>query len=129
MKFACLVYVDGRIMGRQTPEQLRALTDNSVEYDWDLRRRGHLILAQPLDGPETAVTIRARNGSLAISDGPFADTKEFLGGFFLIEARDMDEAKALASTSGMAEMGAIEVRPFLEQMHSETGAHRPPLRS
>ena len=127
MKFACLVYVDGQIIGRQSQEQLRALADKSVEYDWDLRRRGHLILAQPLAAPETAMTIRVRNGALAISDGPFADTKEVLGGFFLIEARDIAEAKALAAESCMAEMGAIEVRPFLEQTHSETGAHRPPL--
>ena len=121
MKYACLVYIDGNIMGALSKEEGIRLTDATVEADWDLRRRGHLILAQPLQAPETAVTIRARSGKLSKTDGPFAETKEFLGGFYIIEARDMDEAIALAEEDPMANMGSIEVRPFLEQKHSVTG--------
>jgi hypothetical protein len=128
MKYACLVYIDGSIMGALSPEEDVKLTDATVEADWDLRQRGHLILAQPLQAPETAVTIRVRSGKLSKTDGPFAETKEFLGGFYLIEARDMNEAIRLAAEDPMASMGSIEVRPFLEQKHSVTGAGRPELR-
>jgi hypothetical protein len=128
MKYACLVYVDRAIIGSLSKEQERKMIDDSVEYDWDIRNRGQLILAQPLDEPQTAITIRMRNGKMSSTDGPFAETKEHLGGFFLIEARDLNEAIDLAKASPMAEMGAIEVRPFLEQTHSETGQRRPELK-
>jgi hypothetical protein len=128
MKYACLVYVDESLIAALSPQGGKRLIDESVEYDWGLRNNGYLILAQPLQMPETAVTIRVRSGKMSSTDGPFAETKEHLGGFFLIEARDMDEAIALAKTSPMAAMGAIEVRPFLEQTHSETGQKRPELK-
>ena len=127
MKYACLVYVDESLVGALAPAEGRRLIDESVDYDWGLRNSGHLILAQPLQPPRSAVTVRVRNGRMSSTDGPFAETKEHLGGFFLVEARDMDEAIALATTSPMAAMGAIEIRPFLEQTHSETGARRPGL--
>ena len=128
MKYACLVYVDESLIGGLSPQEGRRLIDESVEYDWGLRNNGHLILAQPLETPDTAVTIRVRSGNMSSTDGPFAETKDHLGGFFLIDARNMDEAIALARTSPMAAMGAIEIRPFLEQRHSETGAKRPALK-
>ena len=128
MKYACLVYIDDNIMGALSKEEATRLTDATVEGDWDLRRRGKLILGQPLQPPETAVTIRVRNGQMSKTDGPFAETKEFLGGFTLIEARDMNEAIALAEKDPMASMGSVEIRPFLEQKHSVTGQARPELR-
>ena len=127
MKYACLVYVDGSAMAALSPEQGTKLTDNSIDFDWEVKRRGHLILAQPLQPPETAVTVRVRNGKMSSTDGPFAETKEFLGGFFLIEARDLDEAIELAKASPMAGMGSIEIRPCLDQSHSRTGKERPRL--
>jgi len=128
MKYACLVYIDPNIMGALSKEEDTKLTDATVEADWDLRQRGHLMLAQPLQAPETAVTIRVRNGKLSKTDGPFAETKEFLGGFYLIEAADMDEAVRIAEEDPMASMGSVEVRPFLEQKHSATGQGRPELK-
>jgi hypothetical protein len=127
MKYACLVYVDESLIGALSPQEGKRLIDESVDYDWGLRNNGHLILAQPLEMPHTAVTIRVRGGRMSSTDGPFAETKEHLGGFFLIEARDIEEAVALAKTSPMAAMGAIEIRPFLEQSHGETGQRRPEL--
>jgi hypothetical protein len=127
MKYACLVYVDDTIIGALSKEQETGMIDGSVEFDHDLRDSGHLILAQPLQPPETAVTIRVRDGKMSSTDGPFAETKEHLGGFFLIEARDLAEAIQLARRSPMAEMGSIEIRPFLEQTHSVTGEGRPRL--
>jgi hypothetical protein len=129
MKFACLVYIDESIAGRLPPEEGEKLKDNSIEFDWRLRNTGQLILAQPLKSPETAVTIRGRSGRITRTDGPFAETKEFLGGFFLIEARDLDEAIRIVESDPMTEMGSIEIRPFLEQTHSVTGQGRPPLQN
>ena len=125
MKFACLVYIDAARMAAMTPEQERKLIDDTIEEDWQLRESGRLILGQPLQAPETAVTIRLRNGKLAATDGPFAETKEHLGGFFLIEAADIAEAQKIAAESAILPYGSIEVRPFLEQTHSVTGAARP----
>src|SRR5262245_15727806 len=105
MKFACLVYIDETIAGRLSPEEGEKLKDNSIEFDWRLRNAGQLILAQPLKSPETAVTIRGRSGRITRTDGPFAETKEFLGGFFLIEARDIEEAVRIVEGDPMTEMG------------------------
>jgi hypothetical protein len=127
MKFACLVYIDEEITGRMTPEEHKALTDTTIEHDWSLRKSGHLILGQPLQSPQHAVTIRGRTGRITRTDGPFAETKEFLGGFYLIEAPDLAAAVAIVEQDPMNEMGSIEIRPFLEQAHSITGQRRPPL--
>ena len=130
MKYACLVYVDGSAMATLSPEQGIKLTDDSIDFDWEVKRRGHLILAQPLQPlqpPETAVTVRVRNGKMSSTDGPFAETKEFLGGCFLIDAHDLAEAIELAKASPMAGIGSIEIRPCLDQSHSRTGMERPRL--
>ena len=127
MKFACLVYIDDGIMGRLSPSDGNQLKDDSIDFDWKLRREGQLIFAQPLEPPASAVTIRARDGRITRTDGPFAETKEFLGGFFLIEAGDLADAVRIVESDPMAGMGSIEIRPFLEQTHSVTGKGRPPL--
>ena len=129
MKFACLVYIDESIAGRLSPEEQATLTNMTIEDDWRLRREGRLILSQPLQPPEHAVTIRGRSGRITRTDGPFAETKEFLGGFFLIEAADIEEAVGIVESDPMVEMGSIEIRPFLEQTHSVTGQGRPPLQT
>ena len=127
MKYACLVYVDGSAMAALSSEQGKKLVDDSIDFDWEVKRSGRLILAQPLEPPEKAVTIRVRDGKMTSTDGPFAETKEFLGGFFLIEARDLDEARKVAERSPMARMGSIEIRPFLDHTHSQTGEGRPAM--
>jgi hypothetical protein len=90
-----------------------------------MRRRGHLILSQPLQGPDTAVTVRGGKRGRGTTDGPFVETKEWLGGFALIEARDMVEAIALTRDSAIMKYASAEIRPTLEQTHSETGQGRP----
>lgn len=129
MKFACLVYVDEEIAGRMTPDEQTALTDTTIEHDWSMQRSGQLILGQPLQAPQHAVTIRGRGGRITRTDGPFAETKEFLGGFYLIEAPDLAAAIAIVESDPMTAMGSIEIRPFLEQTHSVTGQGRPPLQN
>ena len=92
MKYACLVYVDRKLVSALTPEQNRKLINDSIDFDWDVKERGHLLLAQPLDEPETAITIRTRSGRLSSTDGPFAETKELIAGFWLWECKSLAEA-------------------------------------
>ena len=125
MKFMCLVYFEPGAFDGATKEELTKLTDDTIVEDHDLRSRGQLILGQPLQGPETAVTIRGGKRGLSRTDGPFLETKEWLGGFTLIEARDMEEAIALNQTSSIMKYASVEIRPVLEQTHSETGQARP----
>jgi len=125
MKFMCLVHFTPADFEGITEEQGRQLTDLTIEQDRDLRRRGKLVFARPLDEPQRAVTVRVRKGRLRRSDGPFAEAKEWVGGFLIIEAADMEEAVAIAAECEIARYGAIEVRALIEQTHSDTGASRP----
>ena len=110
MRYLCLVYVDRDIIGSITQERNRQLQGDVESYDNDLKGRSLLLMGEPLAEPETAVTVRRRNGKVTVVDGPFAETKEHLGGFMLIEARDLNEAIDVARNDPMADMGAIEVR-------------------
>jgi hypothetical protein len=125
MKFVCLVYIDSAAIGALSEAEGRQLADDSIAFDWELRDSGKLILAQPLQSPETAKTVRQRVGKFSSTDGPFAEAKEHLGGFFLIEAADIDEAIAVAKTSPIMRVASVEVRPALEQVDSVTGKGRP----
>ncbi|CAN7304885.1 hypothetical protein ASC89_01635 [Devosia sp. Root413D1] len=125
MKFVCLVYIDSVAIGALSEAEGRQLADDSIAFDWGLRDSGKLILAQPLEAPQAAVTVRQRAGKFSSTDGPFVEAKEHLGGFFLIEAKDIDEAIALAKTSPIMRVASIEVRPALEQVDSVTGRGRP----
>ena len=125
MKFMCLVYIDSAAMGALTEAEGRQLADDSIAFDWGLRNSGRLILAQPLDEPETAVTVRERAGRFSRTDGPFVEAKEHLGGFFMIAADDIDEAIAVAKASPIMRVASVEVRPALEQVDSVTGQGRP----
>jgi hypothetical protein len=110
MRYLCLVYVDRDIIGSIGPERSQKLQDDVASYDADLGSRGLLLMGEPLAEPETAVTVRRRDGKVTVVDGPFAETKEHLGGFMLLEARDLNEAIDIARNDPMAEMGALEVR-------------------
>lgn len=81
-----------------------------------------LIVAEALQSPDTAVLVKVRNGKISATDGPFAETKEHLGGFILIEARDLNDAIQAAASSPMARIGCIEVRPVMELQRSDLGA-------
>lgn len=109
MKFMCLIYFDDTSFAGFTEDDNRRLTDATIREDQELRRRGKLILAQPLAEPETAVNVRVRNGKVLRTDGPFAETKEWLGGFLLIDARDMEEAVTIAAESEIAKICRTEI--------------------
>jgi hypothetical protein len=114
MKYVCLVYLVEKEMDAMSKREADACTEESLAYDEALRRSGHLIAAQALQPVETATTIRVRNGKLSTADGPFAETKEQLGGFILIEARDLNDALQVAAKIPMGRRGSIEVRPVKE---------------
>ena len=118
MKFLFTIYHDEKALDDMPADEMQALVDSALDYDEDIRRSGHYIVSNALQRARTARTLRVRGGKVSITDGPFAETKEQLGGFFLIEARDMDEACAVAARFPPARIGIIEVRPVNELRHS-----------
>lgn len=114
MRFACLIWLDGKALGALPKPESEALDRECLGYDEDLERKEQLVLAQALQPPEGGVTVRVRNGKVSATDGPFAETKEQIGGLVLLDARDLDEAIQLAARSPLARLGAVEVRPVLE---------------
>ena len=107
MKYLCLVYLDEKNLGTVPDSECKARGDA-------LRRSGHHIAAEALQPVHTATTVRVRNGQLSVTDGPFTETKEQLAGFYLIDARDLNEAIQLAAKIPPARVGSIEVRPVRE---------------
>jgi hypothetical protein len=107
MKYLCLVYLD--------KDNWSAVPDRECANCGEgLKDRGVLLAAEPLHPVETAATVRIRNGQLSVTDGPFAETKEALAGFYLVEARDLNEAIQIAAQIPPARTGSIEVRPVRE---------------
>jgi hypothetical protein len=114
MKYLCIVYIDPERFGALSPEGLAELDEASLAFDEELRGNGQLILAQALQSIDTATTIRVRNGRLSATDGPYAETTEYLGGFMYVEARDLNEAIEIAGRSPIAPFGSIEIRPIFD---------------
>lgn len=116
MKYLCLVYGE--------EEKIAAMSDDEcMAFDTALRRRNQCIASEALLPVASATSVRVRNGKVAISDGPFAETKENLAGFYLIDARDLNEAIQIAAQIPPARVGTIEVRPVRDLM-SATGERR-----
>ena len=118
MKFMFMIYHDQNVLDALSEKERQSLVDSALDYDEELRRSGHYIVSNALQPARTARTIRVRGGKVATTDGPFAETKEQIGGFFLIEARDMNEACEVASRFPPARVGTIEVRPVWDLTHS-----------
>ena len=120
MRYLCLVYgtEDGLpVMQNPNPmsrAEVEALTQDSLAYNDMLRTRGHFIVAHALQSVRTATTVRVRGGQVLVTDGPFAETKEQLLGFVLIEAKDHYEAVEVASRIPLARLGSIEVRSIMD---------------
>lgn len=118
MKYLCLVFFDEKKHDALSEQEIQELTDEALEYDDLLRRGGHFITANALQPVSAASTVRVRNGKMSVTDGPFAETNEQIGGFILIEAKDLNEAIQLASGIPPIRLGGIEVRPVMEIAHS-----------
>lgn len=113
MKYLCLVCFDGAIIDTLPPGEWDQLVRDSAEYDRDLQRRGHFVAAEALMSSDTATTLRMRNGKISATDGPFAELKEQVAGFILIEAADLNEAMAIGANIPLARIGCVEVRPVM----------------
>jgi hypothetical protein len=114
MKYLCLVYFDEKDLDALSTSEWTALTGECLTYGEGIRQGGHYVAAEALQPVRTATTLRVRDGKLSTTDGPFAETKEQLGGFYLIDARDLPEAIRVASRIPPARLGSIEVRPIRE---------------
>ena len=105
MKYLCLVYGEEQAMQAMDGR-------HCVAFDEEVRRSGHCVASEALQPVATATTVRVRNGKVSVTDGPFAETKECLAGFYMIEARDLNEAIQIAAKIPPAQVGSVEVRPI-----------------
>lgn len=119
MKFLCLAYEEETKLSSLSQAEWDVLRGETLAYVEVLRKSGHLLVTHALQSVRTAATVRVRGGAPAVSDGPFAETREQLGGFFLIEARDREEAVRLAAAWPSARLGSIEVRPIEEELRTD----------
>jgi hypothetical protein len=118
MKFMFTIYHDESVLDAMSGKDMQALVDSAIEYAEEIKRSGHYVGSNALQRTDTARTIRVHAGRVSSAVGPFAETKEQLGGFFVIEARDIDEACAIAARFPPARVAVIEVRPVQELKHS-----------
>lgn len=118
MKFMFTIYHEEKVLDAMAEDEMQALVDSAIEYAEEIRQSGHYLASDALQRTGTARTIRVRAGKASTTVGPFVETKEQLGGFFLIEAKDMDEACAVAARFPPARVAVLEVRPVQELTHS-----------
>jgi hypothetical protein len=114
MKYLCLVYHEETKVDALSKSEYDAIVSEVLDYREELQKSSHYIASSPLQPVQMATTIRVHNGKVSITDGPFAETKEQLGGFYLIDARDLNEALQVASKIPPARLGSVEVRPIRE---------------
>jgi len=124
MRYLCLAYEEEKVLNDLSREEWDVLRHETLAYVETLRKKGHLVLTNALQSARTAATVRVRDGGLSVLDGPYAETKEQLGGFFLIEARDREQAIELAARWPSARIGSIEVRP-IEELLPEARRYAP----
>ena len=111
MRYMLLIYLDEQALSESEREQCY---HDSTQLAHQLAVAGQYVAASPLQPTSTATSVRVRGGKRVVRDGPFAETKEQLGGFFMIEASDLDEAIAIAARIPMASRGTVEVRPVVQ---------------
>jgi hypothetical protein len=119
MEYLLIVNLDGAAIEALPEDEKRELDARSIGHDRELEARGRLVAARALQSPATAVTVRVRDGRISTTDGPFAETREQIGGFLLIEARDLNEAIDIAAQIPVGQFGCIEVRPIYKIPGSE----------
>lgn len=121
MKYLCLIYNEERHLAAMSPAAVEAIAGERVAYDATLTRAGQFVACERLQPTRTAATVRFRDGKATVTDGPFAETKEQLAGFYLIEAKDREEAIRIATGIPPARLGCVEVRPVWDY-GAEAGA-------
>jgi hypothetical protein len=121
MRYLCLVYADEARLAGLPQAEIDTLIDETMASNEELAASGQLVLAQALEQVDEAVTVRVRDGRLSATDGPFAETNEQLGGFVLVEARDLNEAIRIAGQIPSARIGSVEVRPVVDLLRERSG--------
>ena len=122
MKFVCMGFLDETQFDALPKEEAEQLMDRCMDYDDELRRGGHFLGGEALQSAQNAVTLRMKNGAVDVTDGPFAETKEMLGGLLFLEARDLNHAIALMSKHPGVKVGPFEIRPVDEQINAMVAA-------
>ena len=113
MKYMCLIYTDEAKDPQPGTPEMDRLMQGYMAFTQDVREKGVMVSGDPLQPVATATTVRLRDGQVETTDGPFAETKEQLGGFYILDCKDLDEAIAYAARIPSAAHGSIEVRPIL----------------
>ncbi len=114
MQYLCLIYEDEKAWQKMPPTESEKILGEYHAYTESIGKSGHLVGGNALQPTQTATTVRVRQGKVGTTDGPFAETKEQLGGYYLLKARDLNEAIQLAARIPGARFGSIEVRPVME---------------
>jgi hypothetical protein len=114
MKYMLLCYDDEQAWEQAGQAALNDAMQEAVELTHELDARGQYLMAAPLQEASTAATVRVRNGKPLVTDGPFAETREVLGGFYLIDVQDLNEAISVAQRHPGARVGSVEIRPLME---------------
>ncbi len=114
MRYLCLIYDEEKKVGAMSKSDMEARMGEYGTFTEAIRKSGQYLGGEALQPVQTATTVRVRNGKVSTTDGPFAETKEQLGGFYLINAKDLNEAIQVASRIPSARLGSIEVRPIME---------------
>jgi hypothetical protein len=117
MKYLCLIAAE-KVMEQMTPAAAEQHFEEYREFIEDLRDSGHYVACNRLQPPAAATTVRVRNGQVLVTDGPYVETKEQLGGYFLIEATDLNEAIQIAARIPGTRLGCVEVRPVAEDLQT-----------
>ncbi|QDU90735.1 YCII-related domain protein [Pirellulimonas nuda] len=118
MKFICLGYADPSVFESLSPEEMNAAMQECFDYDDELRRGGHFAGGEALQGADQGVTLRMAGDRVAVTDGPYAETKEQLGGILILEANDLNHAIALMSKHPGVRFGPFEIRPADEAINA-----------
>ncbi len=111
MQYLLLIYENEKVWADMSPEATGKMFGEYMQFTKEIRESGHFIAGEALQTVTTATTVRTRDGKTTLTDGPFAETREQLGGFYLINAKDLDEATKIAARIPSARHGSIEVRP------------------
>ena len=114
MKYLCLLYENEKQWETMAEADANAMMAEYFAFTNQHRKSGHVLAGEPLQPTATATTVRVRNGKLSTTDGPFAETREQLGGYYLVEAKDLNEAIQVAAKIPAARTGSVEVRPIME---------------
>jgi hypothetical protein len=122
MKYLCLIYEDEKRFTQTPKPEMDAIMREYGAFGESIKKSGHYVAGHQLHTTDAATTVRSRNGKVSTTDGPFAETKEQLGGFYLIEAKDLNDAVQVASRIPSVRFGSIEVRPIVERTQAQSQA-------